>query len=145
MAQLVPNSRLKTDNQPIIPATRIQEARVAKGLLTQELSNRVGISPTALSKLENGQTKPKLSTLRLLSQALNVPIAHLGCFESLPEYSFGQRLKKARLYHGMTHKEMADFLGVSEKSVRLWQDRLVKPSPEYMEKVEAYLSILKAD
>ncbi|WP_107724679.1 helix-turn-helix domain-containing protein [Desmospora activa] len=36
----------------------MQEARLAKGLLIQELSNRIGISPTALSKLENGQTKP---------------------------------------------------------------------------------------
>ncbi|GGE15865.1 hypothetical protein GCM10011571_16860 [Marinithermofilum abyssi] len=43
-------------------------------------------------------------------------MAYLGCFESLPEYSFGQRLKKARLYQGMTHHEMADTLGVHEKS-----------------------------
>jgi transcriptional regulator with XRE-family HTH domain len=126
------------------PAVRIKEARLAKGLLIRELADLIGISTTALSKLENRQTEPKLSTLHLLSLALDAPIAYLGCFESLPEYSLGQRIKKARLYRGMTHKEMADTLGVHEKSVKLWQDGLVKPSPEHMKKLEAYLSILKA-
>ncbi|WP_188649004.1 helix-turn-helix domain-containing protein [Marinithermofilum abyssi] len=102
---------------------------------TKELANLIGISHVALSKLENCQTKPKLRTLRLLSQVFDVPIAYLGCFESLPEYSFGQRLTKARLYHAMTHKEMADTLGVHEKSVKLWQDGLIKPSSEHMEKL----------
>ncbi|MFC4077756.1 helix-turn-helix domain-containing protein [Salinithrix halophila] len=59
-------------------------------MFIQELSDCIGLSLTALSKLEYGKTKLKLSTLRLLSQALNVSIAYLGCFESLPEYSFGQ-------------------------------------------------------
>ncbi|GGE15892.1 hypothetical protein GCM10011571_16900 [Marinithermofilum abyssi] len=143
LAQAVPNSRMKSNNQPSTPAARIQEARLSKGMLIKDLANLIGISHVALSKLENCQTKPKLSTLRLLSQALDVSIAYLGCFETLPEYSFGQRLKKARLYYGMTHHEMAETLGVNEKSVRLWQDGLVKPSSEHMEKLEAYLAILK--
>ncbi|GGE15858.1 hypothetical protein GCM10011571_16850 [Marinithermofilum abyssi] len=48
--------------------TGIKGARLAREMLIKELVD----SHVALSKLENCQTKPKLSTLRLLSQVLDV-------------------------------------------------------------------------
>ncbi len=39
-----------------------------------ELAKQAGLSPGMLSKIENGLTSPSLATLRMLSEALHVPV-----------------------------------------------------------------------
>ena len=51
-------------------------------------------------------------TVRALAKALEQLIWFLGCYEVLPEDTLGQRIRKARLYHGLTKKEFADKLGL---------------------------------
>ncbi|MFS8514879.1 MAG: helix-turn-helix domain-containing protein, partial [Planifilum fulgidum] len=84
------------------PAARIKQARIKKGLSIKELSVITGISTTSISKMENNHSRPSLPNLRTLAQALDVSVAYLGCFENLPEQTIGQRIRKARLYHGFT-------------------------------------------
>lgn len=56
---------------------RIKEARVNKGLNLRELSEVIGCSVGALSKIENGRTNPSLSMLHKIGVALGINIAAL--------------------------------------------------------------------
>ena len=56
---------------------RIALLRKEKGLTQEELANRMGVSPQAVSKWENDQTCPDISTLPKLSKLLGVTVDEL--------------------------------------------------------------------
>ncbi len=86
-----------------------------------DVARAAGLSSATVSKVENGRQIPIVVTVRALAEVLKQPVWFLGCYDVLPEDTLGQRIKKARLYHGLTKKEFADRLGVNEKTVRLWE------------------------
>jgi transcriptional regulator with XRE-family HTH domain len=47
------------------------------GLTISDVCDRTGLSAGMMSKIENGNTSPSLATLRLLSEALNIPVTAL--------------------------------------------------------------------
>ena len=57
-----------------------RQARVYRtqlGMTIANLSRQADLSPGMLSKIENGQTSPSLTTLQSLAAALNVPVTAL--------------------------------------------------------------------
>ncbi|MFC0865575.1 helix-turn-helix domain-containing protein [Sphaerimonospora cavernae] len=56
---------------------RLKHLRRQRGLTLTELGERVGRAPSQLSLLENGKREPKLSLLKSLAAALNVPVEEL--------------------------------------------------------------------
>lgn len=63
--------------------------RAKIGLTIAELAKQAGLSSGMLSKIENGNTSPSLSTLQSLSQALNIPLtAFFRNFEKKQTASF---------------------------------------------------------
>jgi len=56
---------------------QVREFRNKLGMTVVELSKQAGVSPGMLSKIENAQTSPSLSTLQALARALNVPVTTL--------------------------------------------------------------------
>jgi len=52
----------------------IRSFRKNQGVTVSELSDRTGLSIGMLSKIENGNTSPSLTTLQLLANALNVSL-----------------------------------------------------------------------
>ena len=52
----------------------VRAFRAKAGMTVAELSKRTGLSIGMLSKIENGNTSPSLTTLQSLSHALNVPV-----------------------------------------------------------------------
>lgn len=55
----------------------IRKHRLARGMTLMSLAQRAGLSQGMMSKTENGQTSPSLSTLAVLAEALNVPLSSL--------------------------------------------------------------------
>lgn len=55
----------------------VRSAREKLGITISELAKSSRISAGMLSKIENGQTSPSLSTLQSLAKALNVPVTSL--------------------------------------------------------------------
>lgn len=55
----------------------VHSCREKLGLTISELAKASSISAGMLSKIENGQTSPSLSTLQALARALNVPVTSL--------------------------------------------------------------------
>lgn len=54
---------------------RMRELRKDRGLSIQELADRVGLSIGMISQIERGLSTPSLRSLRLLAEALNVPVS----------------------------------------------------------------------
>lgn len=96
----------------------------------------------SLRNAEQNKTTVTPPNLRKLSKALGVSIAFLGCFEDLPEETLGQRIKKARLYHGYTKKEFGKLMGVSSRMIWGWEKDEYLPSEKHTEILDSFLASL---
>jgi transcriptional regulator with XRE-family HTH domain len=68
---------------------QVRHHRKHAGLTVAELAAASQISPGMLSKIENGQISPSLSTLQMLASALNVPLTVLfASFEQRRDCSY---------------------------------------------------------
>ena len=80
--------------------SQVRHLRRELGITATELAQEAGLSTSALSKIENGQIAPSLSTLQALARALNVPISALfNQFEERRDCSYvaaGQGMKIER-------------------------------------------------
>lgn len=81
-----------------------------------------------------------MQTLKKLSTVLNLPISYLGCFEELPETTLAQKIYKARLYQGLTKKELAKQLGLDVKTITNWESGKTKPIKNLKPLVEKFIS-----
>ena len=54
---------------------QLKSIRTALGMTMSDLSKAASVSVGMLSKIENGQISPSLSTLQALAEALNIPIS----------------------------------------------------------------------
>ncbi len=61
---------------------RLRQARTRVGMTQAELWRTAGVSVPALSRLEQGHTTPKLSTVRKLARALGVRVEWLTVGEA---------------------------------------------------------------
>jgi transcriptional regulator with XRE-family HTH domain len=125
------------------PGGRIRRARVEKNMLLVDLAAATGLSVRSLRLAEQNKTTVSPPNLRRLSEALAVPIAYLGCFENLPEHTLGQRIKKARLYHGYNKREFGEILGVSRRMIVGWEKDEYRLSEKYMKRLDTFLAILR--
>lgn len=62
---------------------KLRAARNRQQLSLRELAERAEVSPSLLSKIENGKANPSVRTLHSLAEALSVPVHHL--FPGKPE------------------------------------------------------------
>ncbi|BFH63885.1 helix-turn-helix transcriptional regulator [Paenibacillus azoreducens] len=121
---------------------RIRTTRISANLTIRELAFLAGLSPEAISMIENGANCPSLPTLRKLSECLSKPIWYLGCFEDMPEDTLGDRVKKARYYHGYFIEEAAKHLRVDPRSLTNWEKNRTTTSNKYINQVNEFISIL---
>ncbi|WP_051356405.1 XRE family transcriptional regulator [Azorhizobium doebereinerae] len=92
-----PTAFITGSGAPAAGATSLEQAlgiqvravRRQLDLTVSDLANAAGISVGMLSKIENGQISPSLSTLQAVARALNVPITALfSAFEERRDCSF---------------------------------------------------------
>jgi transcriptional regulator with XRE-family HTH domain/quercetin dioxygenase-like cupin family protein len=53
---------------------RVAAYRAQRGTKVSELARQVGVSPSLISQIERGQSRPSVSTLFAMSEALGVPV-----------------------------------------------------------------------
>jgi DNA-binding XRE family transcriptional regulator/quercetin dioxygenase-like cupin family protein len=53
---------------------RLAAYRAGRGLRVAELAREVGVTPSLISQIERGQSRPSVSTLFAIAQALDVPV-----------------------------------------------------------------------
>jgi transcriptional regulator with XRE-family HTH domain len=96
---------------------QVRHLRNQVGINASELAAEAGLSASALSKIENGQISPSLSTLRALARALNVPISTLfSAFEERGDCSFvaageGMRIERRGTRAGHEYQLLGSSLG----------------------------------
>jgi site-specific DNA recombinase len=129
-------SLVSSSNIANTPGVRIREKRLEKNLTIRDLSKLTKISETTINKIELNKHFPSILSIRKISTVLNTPIYYIGCFENLPEETLGQKIRKARLYKGLTKRELAKELGVNERTIRHWEDDKQEPSYLYASKVD---------
>src|SRR5580765_6454047 len=56
---------------------RLREERVKAGISQRELARRLGLSPSLISQLENGQSKPSVGPLYSIVTELGVSLDHV--------------------------------------------------------------------
>jgi transcriptional regulator with XRE-family HTH domain len=91
------------------------------------------------SAIENGFHVPRVPTLQSLANALKSTVWYLGCFEALPEDTMGQKIKKARLFQGLTRAEFAQRLGVTEYTITNWEIGRSHPYKKYLKILNNYV------
>ena len=62
------------EQAPLRLGARIAEHRNRQGVRVSELARRVGVSPSLISQIERDQSRPSVSTLFALAEALGVPV-----------------------------------------------------------------------
>ncbi|WP_207857892.1 helix-turn-helix domain-containing protein [Lucifera butyrica] len=126
------------------PGERIRWARFEIGLDIVDVAREAGLCTGTISRIENGRAQTvEIETLRKLASVLNQPVWLLGCFDLLPEKTLAERIRKARLYHGLTKSEFAAKIGTNEKTVRLWERGKCSPTEKSMKILIPYLENLK--
>jgi len=125
------------------PGGRLRSTRLGKHLLLVDLANLTGLSTRTLQLAEQNKTRLSPPNLRLLSRILEVPIAYLGCFETLPEDTLGKRIKKVRLYSGLTKREFATHFGLSDRMIQGWEKDEYLPNEKYMAKLKSFVNFLE--
>src|SRR3954470_23041839 len=53
---------------------RLARLRAERGIKVTALARAIGVSPSMISQIERGQSRPSVSTLFALSQELDVPV-----------------------------------------------------------------------
>lgn len=62
----------------------IRELRAAAGIGQADLARKIGLTPTALWKIENGKASPSLRTAKKIANALGCGLDDLGITDTVP-------------------------------------------------------------
>ncbi|WP_066637738.1 helix-turn-helix domain-containing protein [Desulfolucanica intricata] len=133
-AQLVQND---VNDAGLTLGDKIRMLRNEKLLSLQELSKKACISLSYLSEIERGTVYPSLSTLKKISQGLDVPAAALMGHEG----SLGHKLKALREEHGLTQAQLANMAGVTAGLIGQIEQCKVQPSLKTLEKISEVLGV----
>ena len=76
----------------------LQQLRKEKHMTQQELSQRLHVSPQAVSKWERGNGVPDVSLLQGLSEILGVSMPHLLCGDLAPAPTEAGNMKRLKFY-----------------------------------------------
>ena len=110
-----------------------------------ELSQLSRLSVVTISAIENNRRAPSIQVLRILANVLQIPVAYLGCFDLLPENVFSEKIKKTRLYMGLTKKEFSDILGVNVRTVFGWESGIRKPTVHSLNILQPFVDVVNEE
>jgi transcriptional regulator with XRE-family HTH domain len=92
----------------------LRDLRQSRSLTARQLATESGVSAAMISRIENGQVSPSISTLNALSQALDVPLVSLFRETTSHHSDFthvkpGEGLASTRIVDDHTH----DFINLA--------------------------------
>jgi transcriptional regulator with XRE-family HTH domain len=65
---------MRSDDPAAAIGERLAEHRARRGIKVSALAREIGVSPSLISQIERGQSRPSVSTLFALAEALEVPV-----------------------------------------------------------------------
>lgn len=125
--------------QPVSLGARLRLAREAREQTLEGVAQQVGISASYLSQIERDLATPAISTLRRLSEILQVTPSQLVPHGE--KDSLGAKLKTLRGNLGLSRAEVAQRAGVSVSLVAQIENGRTHPSLETLQRISDVLGI----
>ena len=111
----------------------LKETRIKRGVTQALLAQSIGVTGSYISHLEHGDfltkagtpCRPAVALVDAMAQALGVPCekarlaATYASPDQVPQITFGQWVRDARLKSGMSQKTLAQSIGVTDSYISL--------------------------
>ncbi len=126
-------------------SSRLIEARKRKQLSQKNVAELAGLKETTYQNYEYGKVKPSIIKMARIADVLDVSLDFLCGKVTTPSENtkhfvgdlqemFAWSIKKEREKKGKTQKEMAEFLGVEERTYQSYE--LQEAMPHYTKVIE---------
>ncbi len=130
---------------------RLKELRIAQKLYQKDIADMLGVDRTTYTKYESGASEPDIATLIQLADFFGVTVDYLinhkekGVSEMKAGEinTIGKRIKDTREKKGMALDELAEKLEISIVQLFCFENNLMKPSRDIVEKIAKALGIDK--
>lgn len=112
---------------PSLFGERIKELRKSHRLTMKKLGELIGVAQNTVSNWENGKRQPDYGTLTFLAEYFNVSTDYLLGKDATTERPsttpsiFGERLKNLRLEKGLSQREIAEHLGLTQQAYAYYE------------------------
>lgn len=102
---------------------RIRWLRMQKGLTQKEAADKIGVGRPTYGDYETGVIKRfDPDVIRKISELYGVPVTDLlDSYNAFLMNGQGEQLRQWRTSLGMSHKEMAEYLGVAVSNIVTWE------------------------
>lgn len=116
----------------------LRKIRKDKGLTQDKLSEITKISIASIQRYESGKRQPNIQTVNKFAEALGVTINTLLKDENI---SLGENIKKLRKNKGLSQKQLAEILNLSEITIRRYEKCSNIPTIETLDKIAIALDV----
>lgn len=121
----------------------LKNLRISKKLTQGDLAKALGISKSAISMYENGNRKPDIEMIALISDVLDCPIDFLigadYMYEEDDSITCGEALRQEREKQNISKQEFAKAIGIDVNSLDEYESGDVLMSYYIFKKAVAYL------
>lgn len=100
-------------------AKSIRRIRLKYGLTQDELGKVAGVSSMAVSQWENGRAVPRMGAIRAIANHFKITNGEV--IDGTPKVPGRNKIAEARAQAGMTQKQLADALGITQQSVYYYE------------------------
>lgn len=105
-------------------ADTLRRTRLAAGLSRAQLAERIGADPTIVKAWETKGVRPTVNNLTRVAEALDLAVDDLYQADGTSHGS----LADLRIATGLTQRELAQQLGISQSSVTRWERGKARPT-----------------
>jgi transcriptional regulator with XRE-family HTH domain len=132
------------------PATRIKEFRLAAGLTTLQLGEKIGMTQSGVSRIENGHVGATLEVLTKVAAVLNADVADLIDVETPDQADaaaalVGARIKAVRLQKQATTSMLAEKIGTTHATISRIENGRQGVTADWLFRIAAGLGVNPAD
>lgn len=126
---------------------RVKEVRQKLNLSQEEFGNRIGLSKSGISNIENGTRNVTPKHVKLICLTFGVDELWLTTGiddsegSSFEKMTVGENIKQIRKQKGLTQKSLGELLSVSEGMIRQYELGIRKPKIETIEKIASALGV----
>lgn len=135
-----------------ILGNNIKAARKAKKMTQKELATKIGKTESSIRKYEKGFCDIPNSVIEAIAKSLDVSVFEItnGIYPSEPknvaEYlNMGEKIHQLRKQAGLTQKELAEKVGVSDTAIMRYEKNQRIPRKETLNKLAAVLNTTPSD
>lgn len=119
-------------------ADKMRAARMSLGINQVELAMRIGVDPSVVNSWETRGGSPSVRNLRRVASALGLKVPDLYHSDS----DAAGTLVDLRVRAGLSQREVAQFLGVSQTTVSSWERGASRPTRD---EICAFAKVLNTD